>query len=188
MKKASRKDLSTTFTHINKSNIVYKSTPKTEIIYYAMSFSLHQGEVIMSSQIMHARSYNIHPLVHILGTCPLISVVTPFFTVYPNRIMERHPTPLQVISHESTQGRTKRQDTSKNIVARKTIIYICTRVLHFFLSFAYYRAAFTVISQLPKASFTISIQPNIGQPCTRPSLISAINTLDNINIIIMTYF
>ena len=55
--------------------------------------------------------------------------------------------------------------------------YICTRTLHFFRSFAHWRAASTVIPLLPKATFTPSIQPNLGLPRTRPSLTSEINTV-----------
>ena len=58
-----------------------------------------------------------------------------------------------------------------------SIIYIFTRSLHSFLSIAYYRAAFAVISLLSKATFTPSIQPNLGQPRTRLLLTSTINTL-----------
>ena len=43
-----------------------------------MTFSLHQGGVVMSSQIMHTQLFNIYPLAHILGTSALISVVSPF--------------------------------------------------------------------------------------------------------------
>ena len=38
-------------------------------------------------------------------------------------------------------------------------------------------AASTVIPLLPKATFTLSIQPNLGLPRTRAPLSSAINTL-----------
>ena len=55
--------------------------------------------------------------------------------------------------------------------------YICTRALHAFRSFAHCRAASTVTPLLPKATFTPSIQPNLGLPPTRSPLISAINTL-----------
>ena len=40
------------------------------------------------------------------------------------------------------------------------------------------RAASTVISLLPKATFTPSIQPNLGLPRTRPPLTSAINNFE----------
>ena len=56
----------------------------------------------MSSLITHALPCNIHLLVHIRGsTCDLISIVTQFSIVCPNRSMKRHPTPLQVKSHQS---------------------------------------------------------------------------------------
>ena len=54
--------------------------------------------------------------------------------------------------------------------------YICTRALHAFRCLAHCRAASTVTPLLPKAT-TPSIQPNLGLPCTRPPLTSAINTL-----------
>ena len=43
--------------------------------------------------------------------------------------------------------------------------------------FLIFRAAFTVIPLLPKATFAPSIQPNLGLPRTRPRLTLAINTL-----------
>ena len=43
--------------------------------------------------------------------------------------------------------------------------------------FPIFRAASTVIPLLTKATFTPSIQPNLGLPRTRPPLTSAINTL-----------
>ena len=49
-----------------------------------MTFSLHEGGVVMSNQITHIQSSNIHPL---LDTCALIFSSCARFTVYPNRIM-----------------------------------------------------------------------------------------------------
>ena len=46
-----------------------------------------------------------------------------------------------------------------------------------FRSFAHWRAASTVIPLFSKATFTPSIQPNLGLPRTRPPLTSAISTL-----------
>ena len=43
--------------------------------------------------------------------------------------------------------------------------------------FPVFRAASTVIPLLPKATFTPSIQPNLGLPRTRQPLTLAINTL-----------
>ena len=58
-----------------------------------MTISLHQGGVVMSSQITLAQLSNIHPLAHI-SSCTL-------FTVYPIRIIKWHSIPLQVISYQS---------------------------------------------------------------------------------------
>ena len=58
-----------------------------------------------------------------------------------------------------------------------SIIYMCARALNYFLSFVHCLAASTVIPLSIKATFTSSIQPNLGVPRTRPPHISAINTL-----------
>ena len=52
-----------------------------------MTFSLHQGGVVMSSQITDTQSSHIHPLAHMLDTCTFIFSSYVRFTVYPNRIM-----------------------------------------------------------------------------------------------------
>ena len=38
---------------------------------YTVTFSLHQGGVVMSNQITHTQSSNLNPLAHILDTCAL---------------------------------------------------------------------------------------------------------------------
>ena len=53
---------------------------------YTMTFFLHQGGVVMSSQITHT-VIKIHPLAHILDTWASIFSSCALFTVYPNRIM-----------------------------------------------------------------------------------------------------
>ena len=63
-----------------------------------MTFSLHKGGVVMSSQIIHKHSIKIHPFAHILDSWALIFSSCALFTVYPNRIMWRHPSPLHVIT------------------------------------------------------------------------------------------
>ena len=63
------------------------------------------------------------------------------------------------------------------MAARNSFSYICTRAVHSFRSFAHCRASSTVIPLLPKATFTPSIEPNLGLPRTRPQLTSAISTL-----------
>ena len=57
------------------------------VILYIMTFSLHQGGVVMSSQITDTQSSIIHPLAHILDICALVFSSCALFTVYPNRIM-----------------------------------------------------------------------------------------------------
>ena len=51
-----------------------------------MTISLHQGGVVMLSQITHT-IINIHPLVHILDICALIFSSYALSTVYHNLIM-----------------------------------------------------------------------------------------------------
>ena len=48
-----------------------------------MASSLHRGGVVMLSQITHSELSNVHPLVHLLGTCAVISVVVPFLQFIP---------------------------------------------------------------------------------------------------------
>ena len=60
---------------------------------------------------------------------------------------------------------------------RNSFSYICTRALHSFRSFTHWHAASTVIPPLPKATFSPSMQPNLGLPRIRPPLTSAINAL-----------
>ena len=60
-----------------------------------------------------------------------------------------------------------------------TYVLGCTRALHSFRPFAYCYCctASTVIPLSPKATFTPSIQPNLGLPRTHPPLTSAVPTL-----------
>ena len=104
-------------------------------------------------------TYSIHPVAHILCKCP-------------NRIMQRHRTPQWRISHQSARGLLEKiQKRSKNGCVKLNDLHLhrgCP--LHFF----HCRAASTVIPLLPKATYTSSIQPNLGLPRT---LTSAINSL-----------
>ena len=53
-----------------------------------MTFSLHQGGVVMSSQITHTQSSNINFLAYKVDTCPSLNFSRcALFTVYPSRIM-----------------------------------------------------------------------------------------------------
>ena len=131
----------------------------------------------MSSHIKHAQRSNIHPVEHKLGTCSSIFSSFTVFTVYPNRLMYRDSTSLQVISCQSAGGRSERtQESSKNGRVN-SMRYICTRALHFFLSFAHCLSGSRVIPLQPKATFTRSAQPTLGRPRNCPPLTSAINNL-----------
>ena len=61
------------------------------------------------------------------------------------------------------------------MTASDSIIYICTRVLHSFLSHCC--AASTIIPLLPKATYTPSIKPNLGLHRISHPLTSTIKTL-----------
>ena len=79
------------------------------------------------------------------------------------------------MNHQSTGGRSGRtQEPSKNSRV-KFNNYICSRALPSFLSFAHCRAASTVTPLLPTATFTPSIQPNLGPPRIHTLLTSAVN-------------
>ena len=85
-----------------------------------MTFSIHQGEVVMSSQIKHTHTViKIHPLAHILDTWALIFSSRALCTVYPNRIMSRHPSPLHVITTRAWEGVPK-EHSAKQKWPRKT--------------------------------------------------------------------
>ena len=71
-----------------------------------MTFFFLQGGVVTSSQITHTL-INIQPLARILEICAFISSSSALFTVYPNRIMYRHLTPLQVITTRAREGGPK---------------------------------------------------------------------------------
>ena len=143
-----------------------------------MTFSLHQGRVVMSSQITHTQSPNIHPLAHIHDTQALIfSSCTPFYSLsLPHHITASLPSPD--INHQSTGGRSERtQCQAKWPREIHSVTYAPGLSIFFLMFLVQCCAASTVIPLLSKATFTPSIQPNLGLPCTHPSLTSAINTL-----------
>ena len=141
-----------------------------------MSFSLHQGWVVMPSQITHIHTIiKIHPLAHLLDSWASIFSSLPFFYILsqPHHVTTSLPSPGD--NHQITGGRSERTRCQAKMATWNSFSYICTRALHSFRSLAHCRAA-SVISLLPKATFTPSIQPNLGLPRTRPPLTSAINT------------
>ena len=122
----------------------------------------------MSSQIKHTHSHQDNPKAPILDTWALIFSRCALFVVYPNCIMWRHPSPLHVITTRAWEGGSK-ENSAKQKLPREThsVTYVCTRA-----SFVHCHATSTVIPLLPKATFTLSIQPNLCLPRTRPPLTS----------------
>ena len=77
-----------------------------------MTFSLHQGEIVVPSQITHTESSNIHPLAHILHTCALISVVAPFLQFIP--AASCNGIPALSMWYPPEHGRAVRKNTGPN--------------------------------------------------------------------------
>ena len=140
-----------------------------------MTFSLHQRGVVMSSQIKYTHTViKIHPLAHILDTWALIFSSCALFSLsQPHHVTASLPSWY----HQSMRGLYERTQGQAKMAAWNSFSYICTRALHAFRSLSQSLAAFTVIPLLPTATFTPSIQPNLGLPRTRPPLTSAINTI-----------
>ena len=119
----------------------------------------------MSSPITPTQSSNT--LAHIPGTFALISCSCPIFTVYPNRIIKRHPIPYQVIIHHSAGGQSARTQGETKIAVLNSI-YISPG-----LSPPSYLSS--ILTQPPPSSHcTQSIQPNFGLPCTCSPLTSIV--------------
>ena len=96
---------------------------------------------------------NIHPLACILDICALIFSSCAIFTVYPNRIMQRHPTPLQVITTSTREGGPKdHRDKHKWPSETHSVTYVpgLSTLEYLF----YWRAASTVISLFNFSTFT----------------------------------
>ena len=130
----------------------------------------------MSSQITLTQASNIHLVTHILEICFLISSCCVLFSVYPNRIMSRHPTPLQVITTRAREGGPK-----EHMAKQKWPLETHSLTFAPGLSTLSYLSRIVSQSQpsfsVSKATLIPSIQPNIGLPSTRPPLTSDINTL-----------
>ena len=142
-----------------------------------MTFSLHQEGVVMSSQVKHTHSQQDTPLSPYTWQLSLdVQKLRPFYSLsQPYHVTASLPFPCD--NHQIMGGRSERTQRQAKMAALNSLSYICTRALHAFRSFAHCRAASTVIPLLPNATFTPSIQPNLGLPRTRPPLTSAINTL-----------
>ena len=98
------------------------------------------------------------------------------FTVYRNRIMQRHSTHSQVINHQrdEEQSENTKEPRKNGRMKLNQQVNECRRTLHSFPSFSHYCVASIVIHLMPRASFTPSIQPNLGISRTHPSVTSAI--------------
>ena len=110
----------------------------------------------------HRRCQHI-PLGPILDICDLIfNKCTIFYSLsQPHHVTVSHPSPGD--NHRSTGMPSERTQGQAKIAAWNSFSYICTMALHSFRSFAHWRAA-SIIPLLPKATFTPSIQPNLGLP------------------------
>ena len=84
------------------------------IIYHEFLPSPRRGSHVKSDNT-HTIIIIIHPLAHTLGTCALIFNSCALFTVYPNRIMWRHPTLLQVITAKSRESGPKDHRTKQKL-------------------------------------------------------------------------
>ena len=93
-------------------------------IEYAMTFSLHQWGVVVSSQIMHAQLSNIHLLAYILGTCALIFNTCVLFTVsQPHHVRAFHPSPRDK-PPEHGRAVQKNTETKKKLLSLLKIIIL----------------------------------------------------------------
>ena len=141
-----------------------------------MTFSLLQGGVVMSIQITRTQSSTYRLYLIYLTSAPWYSVVAPFYSLsQAHHVTASHPSTGD--NQESMGGQSERTQGQAKMAVWNSFSYTCTRAHPSFQSFVHWHAASTVIPLLRKATFTPSIQPNIGLPCTRPPLTSAINTL-----------
>ena len=131
----------------------------------------------MSSQIKHTHSHQDTPLSPYTWRLSLdFQSLHPFYSLsQPHHATASLPSPCD--NHQSMGGRSERTQGQAKTAAWNSFSSIWPRALHSFRSFAHCRGASTVIHLLPNATFTPSIQPNLGLQRTNPPLTSAINTL-----------
>ena len=98
-----------------------------------MTFSLHQGGVIMSSHITHTIiTYTPQPIY--LTHAPWFSVVASVLQFLPTASCNAsHHSPGD--NYQSTGGRSDRTPGQAKMAAWNSFSYICTRALHSFWSF-----------------------------------------------------
>ena len=121
-----------------------------------MTFSLHQGRVVISSQITHTHSHQQTP--HSPHTWHLrlgFHNLLPFWNLFQSHYVPAFlPSPGD--NHHRKGERSERTLWQAKMAAWNSFSYICTRALHSFRSFAHCRAPSTVIPLLPKSTFTLS--------------------------------
>ena len=91
-----------------------------------MTFSLHQGGVVMSSQIKHTHSHQDTPLSPYTWHLPLdIKELRPFFSLYqPHHVTASYASTGD--NQQSTGGRLERTQGKAKMAAWNSFSYICT--------------------------------------------------------------
>ena len=129
----------------------------------ATTFSLRQGRIVMSSKIMKAQSLNL---------CFIFSIVG-LFLLYPYGITLRPATLLQVIyAPPQIERRTAVRNNTETkqkfpVVFFHLYMHKPSPLLSIFHAL-YCTAAPTVVPMLPKDTFRLSMQPNIGYTQHQP--------------------
>ena len=123
------------------------------------TFSLHQGGVVISSQITHVQLSDIYLLSLIQGTCILMSVIA-LFLQFTTASCIGIPSSPGVKLPETGECWPELHRNQAIMAAWHSIIYLCTKARCSFLSFYHCLAAPTVIPLLPMATFTTSIDPS----------------------------
>ena len=134
---------------VNKTDNYFSSMFTIEI-YHDFLPSPIRGSYVKSDNTHTI--IQIHPLTHILDTCALIFSSCALFTVYPNSIMQRHPTLLQVITTRAREGGPKGHRAQQKC-PDETYSVIYVPGLSTLSCLSHCRAASTVISILPNATF-----------------------------------
>ena len=101
-----------------------------------MTFSLHQGGVVMSSQVKHTHSHRDTPLSPYTWQLSLdFQLLRPFYSLsQPHRVTASLPSPCD--NHQRMGGGSERTQCQAKMAALNSFSYICTRALHSFRSFA----------------------------------------------------
>ena len=132
-----------------------------------MTFSLHQGGVIMSSQITNTRTHTIikNPIAHILDSWALIFSSCAVFTVYPNHIKYRHPSPLQVITTRAREGGPKEHSAKqKSHSVSYQLISTSTHSVTYYVPELSTLSDLSLIVEQPTPAFLCCLKPPSHHP------------------------